>query len=242
MSPLDAAAVFALAAFAGTAQATTGFGFGLLIIPPLVLFLGPRDAVALSTVLGTALSSLMLPNVWHDIEWRPLNVSVLAAIAGSPVGLAALILLDKDVLQALIAIAVLVATALLIRGVRVPATPTVGPAVAGFIAGIGRMAAGLPGPPVVLYFQAAEFSPAIQRGTVTAFFVVTGVVGGVLFAVQGSLDLGIAALALAGMPGIVLGRWAGTHVFQRISPRLFSAAVYLLLVISALLALAGAVL
>jgi uncharacterized membrane protein YfcA len=242
MSPLEAGAVFALAAFAGTTQATTGFGFGLLIVPPLVLLLGPRDAVVLSTVLGTALSALMLPAVWHDIEWRPLNVGVVAALFGSPLGLLSLVLLDKDVLQAVIAVLVLVATGLLIRGIRVPVDPTVGPAIAGFLAGVGRMAAGLPGPPVVLYFQAADFSPRIQRGTVTAFFVVTGVVGAGLFAAQGSLDLGILALALAGTPGILLGRWAGSHVFQRISPWLFSWAVYTLLVVSALLAFASALL
>jgi hypothetical protein len=242
VSPVDAAAVFALAAFAGTAQATTGFGFGLLIIPPLVLFLGPRDGVALSTVLGTTLSSLMLPGAWSHIAWRPLKVAVLSAIAGSPVGLAALILLNRDVLQAAIAVAVLIATALLIKGVRVPVEPTFGPALAGFCAGVGRMAAGLPGPPVVLYFRAADFAPAIQRGTVTAFFVATGVVGAALFAAQGSLDLGIAGLALAGTPGILLGLWAGNHVFQRISPALFSIAVYTILVGAALLALAGALL
>lgn len=242
MSPVDALAILALATFAGTAHAITGFGFGLLIVPPLVLLFGPHDAVALSTVLGTALSATLLPSVRRDIAWPPLKRATVAAIIASPLGLAALVWLDRDALQATIAVAVLIATFLLVRGIRVPVEPNIGPAVAGFAAGIARMAAGLPGPPVVLYLQAAGFSPAAHRATITAFFVITGIAGVLLFAVEGSLDIEMAALTGAGLPGVLVGGWAGERLFARVSSELFSNLVYGLLVASALTALGGAIL
>jgi hypothetical protein len=242
VNPWDAFAVFALTAFAATAQSVTGFGFGLLIIPPLILLLGPRDAVVLSTVLGTALSVLMLHRLHHQVDWRPVTFAVGGAIAGLPVGLLVLVTLDKNILQVVIALAVLIATAILVRGFEVHASGTRGPLIAGFVGGVTRMAAGLPGPPVVLYFQATRIPPERQRADITAFFVATGVVGVALFAAQGSLDGGLLALALAAIPGIALGWWAGSHIFRRMDERLFSTIVYVMLVGSALLAMATAIL
>ena len=169
MSPWDALAVLALTAFAATAQSVTGFGFGLLIIPPLILLLGPRDAVVLSTILGTLLSVLMLIRLHPHVDWRPVSTAIGGAIVGSPVGLLVLVTLDKNVLQVIIACAVLVATAVLVRGFQIHAGNTAGPLVAGFTGGVTRMAAGLPGPPVVLYFQATRLPPDRQRADITAF-------------------------------------------------------------------------
>lgn len=236
----EAAAVFFLTAFAATAQSVTGFGFGLVVIPFLVLVLGPRDAVVLSTMLGTSLSVLMLLQLRSQVPWRPATIAITGAIIGSPVGLVVLVSLNKDVLQVAIAIAVLVATALLIRGYRVPAGGDTGPLIAGFIGGVTRMTAGLPGPPVVLYFKASGLTPELQRAAVTAFFVVTGIAGAALFAGQGSLDRHLAALALVGVPAIVVGWLTGGKLFTRIEPGLFSAIVYVMLVGSSMLAIATA--
>jgi uncharacterized membrane protein YfcA len=240
VDPQDAVAVFFLTAFASTAQSVTGFGFGLIIIPPLVLILGPKDAVALSTVLGTALALLMLARLHAGVPWRPVGVALVGTALGAPVGLLVLVTLDKDILQITIAVAVLVATAVLARGFRVPTASDVGPAIAGFVAGITRMTAGLPGPPVVLYFQAMRLAAGTQRAAITAFFATSGFIGVALFAGEGSLDREIAGLTLGGMPGIGLGWLAGGHLFSRMSQRVFTAIVYIMLVGSALLAIAAA--
>lgn len=240
MDPREAVAVLLLTAFAATAQSVTGFGFGLLIIPPLVLLLGPKDAVVLSTILGTALSVLMLGRLHARVAWRPVSLAIAGAVVGSPFGLLILVTLDKSVLQVVIAAAVLVATAVLIRGYNVHAEGRAAPAVAGFIGGVTRMAAGLPGPPVVLYFQATRIAPDLQRASVTAFFVVTGFVGLTFFGVEGSLRWGLVALAAAAAPGIAVGWWAGGHIFARLDQRIFSTVVYVMLVGSALAAIAAA--
>jgi hypothetical protein len=238
----DAVAVFLLTAFAATAQSVTGFGFGLIIIPPLIILLGPHDAVVLSTVLGTSLSILMLVRLHSLVPWRSVNLAIGASIAGSPLGLLVLVSLEKNVLQAGIAVAVLVATAVLAQGYRVPAGGIAGPLSAGFIGGVTRMAAGLPGPPVVLYFKATGLPAEVQRAAVTAFFVVTGLVGVALFTGEGSLGADLAWLGVAGSPGIAAGWWAGRHIFARMEERIFSSVVYVMLVGSALVAIATAVL
>lgn len=240
MSPTDAVAVFLLTAFAATAQAVTGFGFGLLIIPALILLFGPHDAVVLSSVLGTTLSVLMLVRLRGVVDWRLVTTLVLSAAAGMPFGLAVLLWLDRQVLQVGIAASVLVATFLLARGLEFHSTSRAGSITAGFLGGLFRTSAGMPGPPVVIYLQAGGLPPEALRAALTAFFVASGLVAVALFAAEGSYNATLIELSLVGAPAIAIGWRFGNVIFRRVPPDRFRWLIYAILVASSLVAIVTA--
>jgi hypothetical protein len=240
VSLTDALAVFFLTAFASTAQSVTGFGFGLLIIPLLILLLGPHDAVVLSSVLGTALSALMLVKLRHAVDWRLVLSLLLAAALGMPFGLALLLWLDTEVLQVAIATSVIVVTLLLARGLHFHRTTHTGNLVAGFLAGLFRTSAGMPGPPVVIYLQAGGLSPEALRAVLAAFFVASGLVAIAMFAAEGSFGGEMALLSLAGLPAMSVGWRFGALLFHRIPADRFRWLIYAILIGSSLVAIVTA--
>ncbi|GAB4323071.1 MAG: sulfite exporter TauE/SafE family protein [Dehalococcoidia bacterium] len=242
VEPLQLAAVFVLAVFASGTQASTGFGFGLLIVPPLVLVAGPKDAVVISNVLATALSAFMTTQLRGAIEWRTGLVLLGAAACGMPIGLAVLILLDPDVLQVLIAVSVLVATAALARGFHVRRAGFWADAVVGLMSGALRTSTSMSGPPVVLYLQGQGLSPDRFRATLTAFFLATGLIAITSFTIGARFNEDIVLAVLAGLPALAVGWLVGNAIFARLNDRVFRRVVMSVLVASSLVAIAGGIL
>lgn len=241
VEPPQLAAIFVLAAFASGTQASTGFGFGLLIVPPLVLVAGPKDAVVISNVLATALSAFMTTRLRGVVEWRTGLVLLAAAACGMPIGLAVLILLDPDVLQVVIALSVLVATAALARGFHLGKAEFWGDALVGLISGALRTSTSMSGPPVVLYLQGQGLSPDRFRATLTAFFLATGLMAIASFVISARFNQDIVLAVLAGLPALAVGWLVGNAIFARLDDRVFRRVVMSVLVASSLVAIAGGI-
>lgn len=242
MPLLEVAAILLLAGFAALTQSLTGFGFGLLIVPPLVLMLGPQDAVILSNVLATGLAGLMLLRLYRDVEWRIGSLLLVCSIAGMPIGLVVLLGLDARVLQAVIAVSVIAFTLVLLRGVRVGSRPTlVGTILSGFVAGVLRTSTSMSGPPVVLYLQGAGMDSATFRATISAFFFGSGLLAVMVFAFEGSLDADLGLAGIIAVPAVLAGLELGGRLYPRVSEELFRRLVFVVLIGSALVALVGAV-
>lgn len=242
MSGAEVTAIVALAFGASVVQATTGLGFGLLIIPPLVLVIGVKDAVVVSNILSTALSSLLLVRIHDGVAWGTVARLFVCACAGMPVGLAVLIVADPQLLQVVIATGVIVFTVLLARGVRLSAHGKTSEAVAGALSGVLRTSTSMGGPPVIILLQGRGMESGRFRSTMTAFFVAGGLVSVALFAAGGRIDRGIVAEAAVALPAIALGLVTGAAIYRRTNEAVFRRAVLAVLFVSAAVALAGALL
>lgn len=237
----EVAIIIAIAGVAAVVQSLTGFGFGLLIMPALVLILGPRDAVVLSNLLATCLAGLMLLRLYHDVDWRTGGLLLGCSIVGMPAGFFVLVALDPRLLQVLIAVSVIVFTIVLARGVTLGSRPTMtGTAVAGVLAGVLRTSTSMSGPPIVLYLQGAGMTSAIFRATLAAFFFTSGALAVALFAVEGTLDVGLGISGLVTIPAVLLGLEAGGRLYHRVSEDRFRTLVFAVLIAAALAAIVGA--
>ncbi len=242
MIPVEILAVIALAGVAALIQSMTGFGFALLIVPPLVLLLGPREAVVLANVLGTAIAAVMLLGLHREVQWKTASVLIGASVLGLPVGLLALTQLDPDVLQVLIAATVIVFTVLLIRGYSLGSRITLqGSLAAGIFAGVLRTSTSMAGPPVVLYLQGTHMPSGVFRSTITAFFFLSGLAGVAVFTIEGTLDARLGLTGLAATPAVLAGLLIGARLYERVGEARFRGVVFAVLIASALLAIAGAI-
>jgi len=237
MDPLQALAIFLLAAGAAVVQSLTGLGFGLIIVPPLVMVLGAKDAVVVSNVLGTVLSGVMLTRIHAGVEWRMSLVLLASAVAGMPIGLAILILIDPGLLQVLIASTVIFFTILLTRGMQIHSAGLLGDAVSGVLSGILRMSTSMSGPPVVIYLQGRGLTSDRFRATLAAFFVASGCISIVLFLASGQFSRKIGLELLPGLPALFFGLAVGGALYSRIDELRFRRLVRTVLFASAALAI-----
>jgi uncharacterized protein len=240
--PPEIVAVIVLVGFAALIQSMTGFGFALLIVPALVLLLGPRDAVVLANVLGTALAGVMLIALYRGVQWKTVAVLTAASFAGMPFGLIILTRLNPDVLQVMIAFAVILFTVLLMRGASLGAHVTVAGSVgAGIVAGLLRTSTSMAGPPIVLYLQGARMASDVFRSTITAFFFLSGFGSVLLFTAEGSLNSRLGLTGLASTPAVLGGLYVGARLYEHIGEARFRGVVFTILIASATIAIVGAI-
>lgn len=81
---LTAAAIIGLVVLATGLQRLTGIGFAMMLAPFLVVMLGPHSGVILTNLLSIFAPAMIIPTVWHQIQWRRLVIIAPVAAAVMP--------------------------------------------------------------------------------------------------------------------------------------------------------------
>ena len=226
--------VLGVSLLASVAQSLTGFGFGLIVVPFLVLVLDVKDAVVISSVLGLANVALLSLRVWRSVPWRTVTWLLVGSFAGMPLGLAVLVLAPQEALRLAVGVAAIVMAAALATGLRLEARGAPSEVAVGVTSGILRTSTSMSGPPVVLYLQGRGHPPQEFRGALTMYFLIGSLVSiGAFFGAEVVTGRAL-ALTAAALPSVYVGSWAGDRLLRRVDAALFRRIVLLLLVATAL--------
>ena len=235
----------ALALFAGAAlQSATGFGFALVSAPILFALLGPREAVAAGFVVGILLNGLTLATERRrpDILVRDAVALVAWSLPGIAVGVLALLVVAREPLSVVVALAVLAGLALRVHSRRANAVAR--PRrwhvpVAGVTAGALGTSTSLNGPPLIFCLLARRATPGQMRDTLAAIFLAEALIGLPALLLGGAFTAprAIGILLLAGLLGQLLGRRA----FGWLRGERYERAVLAGLALTALVALATSI-
>lgn len=196
--------------FGAVAQAVTGFGFSLVSAPFLVAAYGAPEGVQLNLVLSVGLNLLLLFTGRRHLDRRAtLRLLVPAVVATVAVGL----LIrgsENDGLTVVAGLLCLVGVIAVARGRSIKRlTGTVGTVLVGGLSGAMNVAAGIGGPPVVLFGATAGWSPEVARPTLQAFFLG---INAVALLTLGPPDHVAAGVIGAAALGLVLGQVAARRL------------------------------
>jgi uncharacterized membrane protein YfcA len=223
------ALVVGIVAFAATIQLATGFGFALVCVPLLVLFIDPHVAVVIALQIG------MIGALYQAVEGRRhINRGVVArltaaALFGLPLGLWVYAHSSPELLKILIGVVILATVALLVRGVSINRSSPPVDIIAGLITGFLTTSTGTSGPPIVTILQARRVTPLVFRATTSTVFCVLDAASIVAFAATGRLPWSVMLTTLGTLPAMGLGAWIGVKVRPLLTPRAFRFVVLLLL-------------
>ena len=238
-------AAAALALFVGAAlQSATGFGFALVSAPILFALLGPREAVTAGVLVALVLNGLTLAGERRRPQVLGRDALLLLAwsLPGLALGAVALRELSAQLLSAIVALAVLAGVGLRVLsrravGARAPRSWHL-PA-AGVTGGALSTSTSLSGPPLVFYLLERRAAAGEMRDTLAAIFFAQALLALPALLLTGTFTVpqGLAALVGATLAGQLLGRRA----FGWLHGERFELAVHLVLVATALVALAVSV-
>ena len=231
--------VFGVVALASAAQTVSGFGFALIATPLVAVLVGPKEAVVGLTIVGVLLTAQLWLRGRGSVRRSTVAMITISALVGMPLGVLVLIRADERTLTVLIAVAVIAFALLLWRGLLLPVHPATD-AVAGFTAGILSTSTGTSGPPIVIALSGKEMGPPEFRSTISAIFLIQSCAALALFALTRQATADAVSVALAGLPGVLLGSFAGERGFRRLDHAAFRKVVLAMLLLSGLVALAGA--
>jgi uncharacterized membrane protein YfcA len=220
----------------GIVRGYSGFGFSLLAITSLSLFLPPAQVVPSIFMMEVAASLRLLPAVWRDVHWRAILWLAIGCFIGTPIGVWALANVPAEPLTLAMAVFVMVAAILLARGIVLQRMPgKVATFAAGAASGLCNGGFGIGGPPVVLFFLSSPAGVAVGRASIIAFFVYTDLMGLAWQGWNGLLTWDALWRALIFLPPLFGGIWLGHRSFKHADPAVFRRWVLRLLMLLAVL-------
>ena len=223
-------------------QALFGFGFGLISVPLMILFIDLPTAV----VTATAVSTVSCGIQWFEsraIEARQISVRlVVSALFGMPFGLWLLVNLDARPMKAVLGVVVLIGVVLSVKGFDLRRMPVLFDYSMGVFAGVLSTATSTNGPPVVFLLHSRQYSPQDFRAVLNRVFTILNFLTLLTFFFAGQLTPDVIRLSALAIPVMLVGVYLGTKARSQINPDQFRSLVVALLFATGLSAILNSIL
>lgn len=232
-SPWAVLATLASLLLAAFTQGVTGFGFGMVGMALLPFFSDVRQASVIVGMFSLVTTSSVLFSVRRHFNWRDFLFPALGMIAGIPLGVYALMLLDASLIRRLVGVAILLACVqMLLPGNGKPRTISWPWAVAaGFTSGILGGAFGIGGPPVIAYATLQQWDGPRYKAMLCSFFAASNLYRVIIMLSTGLITREIAIRFAWGLPAVLVGVYLGIRMFDRLSRQSFRRAIIVTLIV-----------
>lgn len=195
--------------------AVLGFGGGIVLLALLLLVVDPLVAIPLHAAIQVWSNGTRVVIRRHDVDWGITGRSSLLLVPAGALAVPLAASAPDRALQAVIALAVLLATWVPERTEReLPAPSPLGWVGVGAVAGFLNPLVGATGPLFAPLFRAATRTRLAFVGTFAATQVAGHLAKLVLFGVAGLVPTEHLAAVPAGIGGVVVGTWAGSRVLD----------------------------
>lgn len=225
----------------GIVVGATGFGFALISVPPLLLLYPPQTVVVIIFSASLLPSLLVVASAWRETDLRLVARTLPGALLGLLLGAQILRHADANLLKLIAGLFVAVYALLMWRGYR----PTRlggpwAPPLAGVASGALGAATGLSGPPIVILLTARQLARDVFRGTISAYFIATDIIGLAILFAGGTVSSREGWLTLILTTPAALGVLAGNALARRLTPATFRKLTLLLLLATGLMGMTTA--
>ncbi len=202
--------------------AMVGFGGGLVLLALLLLFVDPLVAIPLQAAIQVASNGTRVVIRRHDVDWRVVGLTSLLLLPAGALTVPLARAAPEGVLQAVIAVVVLLGTWVPERtDIEVPAPSPAGWVAVGGATGALSPLVGATGPLFAPLFRAAATTRQRFVGTFAGTQVAAHLAKLALFGVAGLAPTEHLPAVVAGIAGVVVGTHLGSRVLDRMSETRF---------------------
>lgn len=207
-----------LAAAAALLAGTSGFGFGLVATPALLLSGFSLPFVVTVNLLITLATRVSVAwRLRHAVRWRQAALLVGSAIPGLWVGSRTLGAIDEHTLKLVVGVTVALAAAALAWAEKHPPRRRVPglSAVAGFVGGLLGTTTSLIGIPPALLLARRRLATVTFFADLSIYFIATAAIGLAVLAAEGQFDESAARAFVWWLPGVLVANAIGTSAGLR---------------------------
>ena len=230
----------AIGAVAATVRGFAGIGSGFIMIPLFSFLFGPAEAIVIVAILDGFGSAQLLPWAMHRTNWKLVSQIAIATVVMIPIGVWALLSVDKETARRIVGVVVVVSTLVIASGWRLTSgvTPARSLGIGG-LAGLLMGGTGMGGPPVIVYFLATSESSEEIRANVISYFLLVVVFIVLAFAWSGVLTEQTLWQTAFLTPLFLAFLWLGSRLYPLASDRSFRIVAYTLMLLSGAIAIVG---
>ncbi len=230
--------VMAITFMAGTLQGFSGFGYSLLALPLLCVFVPARWAVPVIAVSSLSLNVMVFTTFRRNLNLKGFLPMAVAGVVFTPAGAWLLGYFSDSTVRVIIGAIVAGASALsLYTHIPTIKRTAFGMTAAGVLSGIFNGLTTFSGPPAVIYLSAVRAEKNSFRANLSAFFIVLTIASIPSFIGAGIASASDLLQAAVYIPGAAAGGVAGILISKKVDSSSYRKAV---LVILSLLGVLGA--
>ena len=225
---------------ASTTQGLAGFGFAIVSVPIMIIFISPKMVVPIIVMQAILINLLILIEARKWLDLKRIWPLIVAGIAGIPVGTYLLVVLDVNVLRVFIgsviapfAIAYMVGFSKQVKNEKLAFAPI------GFISGLLGASTSIGGPPVILFFVNQGVDKQTFRANLVAYYLVVSLVVILAFVLSGVITTTVIQYAIWFLPATLLGTITGIKLAHKIDEKLFRKIALIVVTIAALSSIAS---
>lgn len=234
--------IFLLTIVASFIQRVTGFGFGIFVMmffPYILPTFG--ECITLSGLLAGTTSLLIAVRNWRHIRWRLIGIVLIFNVIALYIAIEYLASLSNVAMKRVFGVAlILIALYFLFFDGRAKMLGHSRPAQAGvgIVSGIMGGMFAMPGPPIVLYSIGVISDKREYVATLQALFFTLNVFYTLFRLKVGFFADSTLTFWAFGLLGCFIGAWVGARLFRLVSLPLLKKIVYLLMIVSGVIAVA----
>lgn len=218
---------------AGAVQGAANFGFVLIALPLLGLFMPLKTAVPLLTLVGLFLGTAQLSQIRKKPDLKMVSLLLISGMVGVPLGTWILVAFDDALLKGIVGIILVVAAVLLAKGYRVHrGGKMLHTVVGGFLSGLLKGAAAIGGPPIVILLSNYDLDKQTYRANILTYFFLIGVFAIPNYVQAGLFNQAMFFQSIRGFGAAALGLVVGNLIFKRIDEMKFKRLTYGIVLLS----------
>jgi len=230
-------AILFILLLSGFTMSFAGFGFALVSVPLLTLFLPVKVAVILQLPYCMG---LFMYQAWHyrkHFSWAPMQPLFLGTIFGLTIGTFLFYYLPESLLKRILALLIALFVFFNLTSAsrrfaeRNVNNPWLGRA-CGFLSGSFFGAYTIGGPPVVIYVSLITKDPLKAKSFMATFFSILFVVLAIVYGAAGMFTYETLKTTIMFLPVVVFGSVAGFWAFRHASNRIYYWVINLLLLLA----------
>lgn len=236
--------IAAVSLIASFTQSVTGFGFGIVAMVFLPFFLPYTEANFLSSLLSTVTSAIVLITVFKKISWKNLVFPLIGSLVFNYLAITFVKNAANDLLTLILGIGLFGLSVYFFffsNKIKIRATWYTG-LIAGSISGIMSGLFSIGGPPVVIYYLQSEDDTDSYLATISAYFVISGIISVTMKAFSGFVTEGIWLGIAVGLIGMLLGSLLGNLTRHKTNPKIIKKSVYAVMAVSGIVNIVSSIL
>ena len=229
----DLLAVIVIICIAAVLQSISGFGFSLLAMPLLSIFVDIQDAVVIATLCGIFTNAVHLRKDFQLVERSIARRISLSALIGMPLGVVVISVFSATHMRAIIGAVIVVLVFLMMRNFILKTENTNVDIVLGAFSGLLATSVSTNGPPLVFLLQSKQLDPWRLRATLAYVFTISGCASFIVLMIAGKGSIEAFQYAMLSLPAMYLGTVVGRKARLRVTQEAFKRLMYVLLLATA---------
>lgn len=213
---------FIIMFIASMTQGIASFGFSLIALPLLGIFLPIRIVVPILIIYSLILNTAILSQLRKYVDLKDIWIILVFGIIATPFGGHLLKIAPENILKGLVGIILIIAALINYKGYKIKVKNqrlTYIPV--GVVSGLLNGSVSLAGPPVVLFLSNQGVEKQTFRANLTTYFWILNIITIPTYFLQGLITRYVITYSIYLIPGLVLGTLLGIKIGNKVDDTMF---------------------